>query len=433
MTNQKGFAAIAAVIIVLAVAVGGYFVLRGSPKEAEVPEILATPTSSSVASLPTSAPTESSMVTPMATPPTTTPIGPSDWLVYTNPTYHITMRYPPFYKYTKRTNAFEAQDKPFVTDASQPDTNLYNDHLKINILVRALNGYQDSSSDVSAGGTFKYAFSSTKGWYAVTTWPNQQDYLATYLPKKYNTKTGLTAYVSGKFALGSSALGWPTTRIAYIESPDKTFVFRLQLDGHDEKTLTQATDQIIYGILDTLQIGTSAATTPADPYSGWGTYSNDQYGFEVRTPSLATIIATSAETGCTPNGPVQDDKGFERCYGVYDNKAAYVHGYSEISISNTDQISCLRSVLSQQGNQVQRTFNGVTWTRYSSSSGAAGTTYTTKEYHTWLSSGTCFIVTNLVGVGNGWIETTADQKASDAASTQAWTLLDKMISSFIFK
>jgi hypothetical protein len=38
-----------------------------------------------------------------------------------------------------------------------------------------------------------------------------------------------------------------------------------------------------------------------------------------------------------------------------------------------------------------------------------------------------------VAAGHSWIETDADQKASDAAYAQAWIPLDKMISSFKFK
>lgn len=197
--------------------------------------------------------------------PTSETVDTSDWLTYTNPTYGITMKYPTFYAYTKKTTAFEAQDKPFTADNSYES---YDDHIKINILLRKLDGYSDSSLDLIAndggGGDFKFAYSNSKGWHPITL-AEQLTYVSSHLPREYDTKSGITSYVSGKFILGSGGAGSPNTQFAYIESPDKTFVMRLQIDSHGQGMLSQATLQTIYQMLDTLEFTEPIASPTIKP------------------------------------------------------------------------------------------------------------------------------------------------------------------------
>ena len=219
-------------------------------------------------------PTNTGPATSISASPLPESIDTSDWLTYTNPTYHITMKYPPFYKYTKRTNAFEAQDVPFDESGQSNYKDALNNHLKINVYTRALDGYQDTNMDYAGGGgDFTYAYRIAKGWYAVTTWSNQEGYLQDILPKEYLTKGGIKTHVSGTFSQGSAGVGWPKAKVAYIESPDKSFMMRLEIDFHLAEDPAKVTDQTIYQILDTLEMANSSVI-----------YRNDQYGFTLTLP-----------------------------------------------------------------------------------------------------------------------------------------------------
>lgn len=227
----------------------------------------------------------------------------SNWLTYTNPTYHITLKYPPFYKYTKRTVTFEAGSEKDILNSP--------DYLKIRVILEPLAKVTYTvCCGQSSGLSFRYdtttglwklvkGFSSDDG-------PNDYSYDA---PKLHMTLSNLQAWVAG-YSAGSAVLGGTNGTTAYIESPDKKFTVQIDLnyyfchgDGYTDQCTSdephaQATDQTIYQILDTLEID-----TPVD-MTGWKTYQNHE--FEIRYPKELILQLHTYNDGISlsenPNG-----------------------------------------------------------------------------------------------------------------------------------
>ena len=264
--NQKGFANIVLIVIIVAIiAVGGYFafVKKSEPVVQQTP----TPTSSL-----TPTPTPVKTATPSPTP---SPVVKSGWKTYTNSKYKFSIQYPDYLKSSKAQtfNLFEA-------DSSA-------DGIRVEVIDKSLDGREFLASDGVVGNSiFKYSVAKDN-WEYIGMYGGTDDYTKDeykvydvrpedettlrdegYTPVKYKTKTDLLTWI-GNSTNQHSTQGGDTWQIAFVESPQKQFTIKLYLKqcrGYYNSCATDdssylesvSSSKTIFSVIDTLQFSSLA-------------------------------------------------------------------------------------------------------------------------------------------------------------------------------